>query len=388
MFASARISFVLEIAAAILVTLGTASTHDTSPPAMPLRPADSAQGIANRFGSAGDQFPQADPQQRRPYLLREGPLIRIPEGSPLRAELVVQAVAAKEVQRRRKLNAVVEADPGRTVQVLAAVVGRVIDLKVAPGDSVTRGQELAIVYAAGAVPALPAQETGATSVATADDHRRELGEVVSDCSRSEVALTRSAALRCALIARGQGTEQTQLLSLKAPTSGSVLDVGISPGTVLIDPMSSIMTIADLDAIWVTMNLRKRDVGLAGRQAEVAFVAYPNEVFAGKAQVLDAMSDNAPSLKAGIELQNPARRLKPNMFAVATFLWPAEIAPVIPAAALVRRNDRDLVFIEIDHWRFEARQVEIGFTEDGQTVAVSGVNIGERIVATARALLGD
>jgi cobalt-zinc-cadmium efflux system membrane fusion protein len=188
-----------------------------------------------------------------------------------------------------------------------------------------------------------------------------------------------------------GRDATNTIAFaESPASGSVLNVRISPGTVLDDPASSIMAIADLEEIWVTVNLRKRDMALiaTGRPAEVAFVAYPNEVFVGEAELVGEIADNAPSLKARIELQNPTRRLKPNMFAVATFLWPTETAPVIPAMALIRRNDRDLVFIEVDHWTFEARQVEIGFTQDGQTVAVSGVNIGERIVVMAGALRDD
>jgi cobalt-zinc-cadmium efflux system membrane fusion protein len=126
----------------------------------------------------------------------------------------------------------------------------------------------------------------------------------------------------------------------------------------------------------------------GRPAEVAFVSYPDEVFVGKAQLVDEIPDNARSLKVRIEFQNLARRLKPNMFALATFLGPTETTAIIPATALIRRNDRDLVFVEVGRWTFEARPVEIGFTQDGQTIAVSGVNIGERIAVTGRALLEE
>jgi cobalt-zinc-cadmium efflux system membrane fusion protein len=185
-------------------------------------------------------------------------------------------------------------------------------------------------------------------------------------------------------------QQTQLLSLRSPVGGSVLTVEIRPGTVLDDRASSIMTIADLAEIWVTASLRKKDTALIAAQqpVEVSFVAYPNEVFVGKAQLVDDMRDDAPHLKVKIQLPNPARRLKPNMFALATLQGPPETALVIPPTALIRKNERDLVFVEVGRWTFEARPVEIGFTQDGQMVAVSGLNIGERIVVMAGALRDD
>jgi cobalt-zinc-cadmium efflux system membrane fusion protein len=388
MFPSARISFLLEISTAIFVAVGAASAQDPSSPPITPQTASSVVSSTNRPLTSRDQAPPAE--QRRQHLVREGLLIKIPEGSPLRAALAVEAVAAKEAQRRLKVNAVVEADPDRTVQVLPSVVGRVVDLKVSLGDRVAQGQELAIVYTGVADERSPDQKAGTTAVPTADNYQRDLSEMASDCNRPESAPLRSSARCCALVARAQSTQQTRLLSLRAPVSGSVLDVRIGPGTVLDDPASSIMTIADLEEIWVTMNLRKRDMAMitAGRPAEVAFVSYPDEVFAGQAQLVGEVPDNAPSLKVRIEFQNPARRLKPNMFALATFRGPTETVPIIPATALIRRNDRDLVFVEVARWTFEARPVEIGFTQEGQTIAISGVNIGERIAVTGGALLED
>jgi cobalt-zinc-cadmium efflux system membrane fusion protein len=60
--------------------------------------------------------------------------------------LVIAAVAAKEVLRTLELPGVVEADPARTVKVLPAVAGRVVDVKVQLGDRVTEYQELATIY--------------------------------------------------------------------------------------------------------------------------------------------------------------------------------------------------------------------------------------------------
>jgi membrane fusion protein, heavy metal efflux system len=380
MFPSARISFLMVISATILTAVGAASAQESSSAAKALQMANFAVPGANLAVSPGSAGLDTVSAQSRPHLIRAGRLIKIPEGSPLRAELAVEAVEAKEVQRRLKLNA--EADPSRTVQVLPAVVGRVVDLKVELGDRVTQGQELAIVYAG-----VAAEHLGATAVLTANDYQRE---VAGDCPWSVTAMARSAALRCVLIVPTEATLHGQFLSLRAPMSGSVLNVQIGLGTVLDDPASSIMTIANLEEVWVTASLRKKDMTLfaADQPVEVAFIAYPDEVFIGDAHLVDDTPDDAGHFKVKIELQNPARRLKPNMYALATFRGPTETAPIIPATALIRRNDRDLVFVEVERWTFEARPVEIGFTRDGQTIAMSGVNIGEHIVVMAGALRDD
>jgi membrane fusion protein, heavy metal efflux system len=75
-----------------------------------------------------------------------------------------------------------------------------------------------------------------------------------------------------------------------------------------------------------------------------------------------------------------------MSAVATLLGPNETVPVIPTTALIRKNERDWVFVEVERCTFEARPVKVGFPVHDNTVVVSGLNIGERIVVMGGALL--
>jgi cobalt-zinc-cadmium efflux system membrane fusion protein len=159
-----------------------------------------------------------------PHDIIEGRLIRIPQGSPLRGELTVAAVAAKEIQRRLALTGVVEADPSRTVQVLAPVPGRVIDVKIQLGDRVARDQELALVYAGVAqtnsrdrrgqsTPALPNELTGSDRQTGS---RSDLSAAANDCQRAEAEPLRSTRRLCALVMPAEGLQETLLSSLRAP----------------------------------------------------------------------------------------------------------------------------------------------------------------------------
>lgn len=331
-----------------------------------------------------------------PHLIKEGQLIKIPEGSPLRGELTIASVAAKEIQHTLTLTGVVEAVPSRTVQVLAPIAGRVVDVKVQRGDRVIPDQELALVYHVVQANSCDRRAPFAPALSdklAASDHQigSNLGDAANDCQSVEAEPLRSTTRLCAPIKPFGGIGETRLLSLGAPVAGSVIDVGIRPGVMVDEPSSSIMTIADLDTIWVTTSLRKQDVALIapGRSVEIALIAYPDEVFIGEARLIsDTFDPYASSLKVRIEFPNLSRRLKPNMSALVTLLGPKETVPIIPATALMRRNQRDWVFVEVEQGTLEARPVKVGLSQDNKTVVVSGLNIGERIVVMGGALLEE
>jgi cobalt-zinc-cadmium efflux system membrane fusion protein len=87
------------------------------------------------------------PEKREstPHLITEGSRIVIPEGSPLRSKLTIEAVGEKEIQRTLMLPANVEADPGRLVKVLPPLAGRITQLKVQLGERVDVGQPLVVL---------------------------------------------------------------------------------------------------------------------------------------------------------------------------------------------------------------------------------------------------
>ena len=90
----------------------------------------------------------------------------------------------------------------------------------------------------------------------------------------------------------------------------------------------------------------------------------------------------------IAFQNPDMRLKPNMFASATFVTPKQTVRVVPATAVVLRNEADQVFVEVAPWTFEARSVDIDFQQRDQVVLAHGLEAGQRVVVKGAVLLND
>jgi len=127
----------------------------------------------------------------------------------------------------------------------------------------------------------------------------------------------------------------------------------------------------------------------GQAVEVVFTAYPGEIFKGRVLfVSDILDPDTRRTKVRIAFQNPDIRLKPNMFAGATFLAPKQTVPTVPTTAVVLRNEADQVFVEIAPWTFEARPVEIDFQQKDQAVVAHGLRAGEHVVVKGAVLLND
>jgi membrane fusion protein, heavy metal efflux system len=340
-----------------------------------------------------------------PHYVREGSRIMVPQGSPLRAKLTLDVVTAKDIQRRLALPSVVEADPARTVKVLPPVAGRVVDLKVQLGERVEQGQELAIIDSGDLAQAYSDSEKARSSLKLAQqalDRMKVLEkysavavkdreQAQNDYTQAQAELARSQSRLRAIGVSADPAQEGRLLSLKSPVTGSVIDLQVAPGAYLNDPTAATMTIANLDTVWVTANVPEKDTALVakGQPVDVVFTAYPNEVFKGQVLfVSDVLDPDTRRTKVRIAFPNPNMRLKPNMFAIATFLAPNRNVPIVPTTALVLKDESDQVFVEVAPWTFEARTIRIDFQQGDQAIVEHGVTAGERIVVKGGVLLND
>ena len=361
--------------------------------------------VRSATNAVENRSPVSALQHESPMLVREGARISVPEGSPLRGKLTVAAVTEKEIQRTLALPAVVEADPARTVKVLPPVTGRVTALKVQLGGRVVQGQELAVIDSGDLAQAyadiekarsmltltkkaldrqMGLEKAGGTAIKDRELAQSDHTQAVAELDRSEIRLR-------AMGVPADQKEQSRLLTMKAPASGSVIDLQVAPGAFLNDLTAAIMTIANLDTIWVTANVPEKDTALVtkGQDVNVVLDAYPGEVFAGKVLFIsDVLDPDTRRTKVRIAFENPEIKLKPNMFANATFRAPMHKVQVVPTLALVLKDDSDQVFVEVAPWTFEARTVEVGFQQGNQAIVEHGLKAGERIVVKGGVLLND
>jgi len=350
-------------------------------------------------------LPQDTRAAVQPVVSRVGDRIIVPEGSPLRTLLAVAPPTLKEVARTLVLPATVEADPSRTVKVLPPVTGRITELKVQLGGRVVQGQELAVIDSGDLAQAysdiekarstvtltkkaldrqLNLEKAGGAAIKDREQAQSDYAQAISELERSE------SRLRAMGIPADQ-KEQSRLLSVKAPVSGSVIDLQAAPGAFVNDPTAAMMTIANLDTIWVTANVPEKDIAFVfpGQSVKVTYRSYPDDVFEGKVLfVSDVVESDTRRNKVRIAFDNRDKMLKPNMFADASFAAPAMSRLMVPTSALLMTNDATSVFVEVSDWAFERRNVEIAYQEGTAVAIKTGIRSGERVVVKGGVRLND
>ena len=325
--------------------------------------------VGERYGLAPKQAvdparSQEDVRAVPAPFTKVGERIVVPPTSALRTILGVEPAILKDVNRTLVLPAVVEADPGRTVKVMPPVAGRITELKVQLGGRVKQGprarrsstraispRPIRISTRRGPLLTLTKkaldrqmslEKAGGAAIKDREQAQSDYAQAVSELERSETRLR-------ALGVATERKEMTRLLSIKAPITGSVTDLEIAPGAFVNDPTAAMLTIANLDTVWVTANVPEKDTSFVfnGQDVKVAFAAYPGKVFDGKVLfVSDVLEPDTRRTKVRIAFQNPDKNLKPNMFAQATFLAPAEQQLMVPTSALLMTNETTSVFVEV------------------------------------------
>lgn len=109
------------------------------------------------------------------------------------------------------------------------------------------------------------------------------------------------------------------LTIFAPLSGTVIEKNVRVGQYL-NTGDQVYRIANLDPIWLFLNIYEFDIDWVrfGQQVEVRLEAFPGETFTGSIMFIDPFLDDATrTIRVRVNIKNPDRRLKPQMFATAT-----------------------------------------------------------------------
>lgn len=185
---------------------------------------------------------------------------------------------------------------------------------------------------------------------------------------------------------------TSELLVPAPISGIVTSRAVNVGEV-VDASKELLQITDLSSVWVIAQVFERDVTRlrVGSGASVTSDAFPDSIFRGQITYIDPQFDNATRTgKIRIELANPNQALKLGMYVKAAFgaLGDAErTVPVIPASAVQRIDDQDVVFLPTDDpGVFALRSVRLGPEVEGRRFVQEGVQVGDRVVTNGSFLL--
>jgi len=358
-----------------------------------------------RFSPFPSQSAAGDIPDPPPAFIRQGENIVIPEGSALRSRLKVEPVTVKNSPHVLQLPGVVEADPSRTVNVLPPVAGKVVKLDIQLGDVVKKGQPLVVL------------DSGDLAQAYADDDKarsalkriksslerargvhesgggplKDVQQAEDDYAQAEAEYNRAEARLKEIGALGETKDKSRLLTLISPNAGIVTALTTASGAFANDPTASIMTISNLDSVWVTAMVPESDIAYIsrGQSVDVSFAAYPEQVHHGEVSFVSAVVEpDTRRTKVRICFANPEGKFKPNMFANVKCYLPQSSTVFVPDSALLMNNDKITVLVETEPWTFVRRAVVCGYGEGDGTRIDNGLSPGDRIVVKGGVLLND
>lgn len=182
---------------------------------------------------------------------------------------------------------------------------------------------------------------------------------------------------------------SRLVSVYANVNGYAADLGVREG-IYITPATEIMSIAQLDQVWVLVEVFERQASWIseGQQAEVELDYLPGQSWQGIVDyIYPELDPMTRTLKVRLRFDNTSQALRPNMFARVT-IFGSETDPVVhvPREALIRGGAVDRVVIALGEGRFRAQPVDVGI-ESGDRVEIrSGLTEGDLIVTSGQFLI--
>lgn len=300
------------------------------------------------------------------------------------------------------LPATIEGDPQGMQVVSAAIGGRVVSLTRHLGQSIGRGQALAIIESREAATLNAEIEAARARLALAESNlRREqrlFNERVSpeqDLIAARTAATEARiALRLAqqqVAAAGGGGGALNRIAVTAPLSGQVVARSVTLGqTVAAD--AELFRVANLSRVAVTLALSPADAGKVRPGSEIEIVA-GNRKSVARVDFVSPILDEATRLATVIAvIDNRSGQWRVGEPVTASIRLPDGGAGsvLVPQSAIQTVEGRPTVFVRTDHG-FKATPVTLGSPSGDNVVVTSGLKGDEQIAGpnsfTLKAELG-
>ncbi len=342
--------------------------------------------------------------------------------SQKRANLQFQTVTARSIAGTLYASGRIALNDERTAHVGVITDGRITNLIARVGDPVRKGQVLGRFHSHDVHEAVAAYQ-----IALADAQRRKnavayaqlqrdrysrLFEIKSasrqEAEQSEAALLSAETdlkdaqinlekervhltefLQIPIGPDGRVDEAHENVPITSPINGVVIARPLTLGAVAAAGTEA-YTIADLSSVWMVASVNESDTGKVriGLPAEVGVESFPGITFHGSVTYLGGELDpTTRTLQVRVLVNNPAQKLRPEMYANAKFPEPqTRVAMFLPEDALQDINGNTIVFVRKNGDEFEARPVKLGKHDAGEVEVLAGLKAGDLAVVKGGFLL--
>ena len=285
----------------------------------------------------------------------------------------------------------------RTARLGATVRGRVVAVRVRPGDRVAAGRVLVTLQSPEAGMAQSDLEKARAQARYARSARERAERLLAlkaipqqdyDRALADDELTSAELRRAQSVAEqlGAAASATGEIAIRSPLNGVVLTRTAVPGTV-VDAGAPLVVVTDPSTLWLSIDAPENLSSLFRIGAELRFTvpAYPADTFSARIDAVGAGLDpSTRTLPIRAVIRNRGDRLKPEMLATA---WAegggAPTAPSVPEDAVQLLDGKSVVFVAHPDSKggatFVPRDVQLGSRSGGRIAITQGLAASDLVV---------
>jgi Cu(I)/Ag(I) efflux system membrane fusion protein len=294
------------------------------------------------------------------------------------ANVLTSVVSRQNPEKELRLYGKVQADERLLQNQVAHISGRVEKLLVNfTGESVTKGQKLALIYSPELVTAQQELLEAAKSKITQPE--------IYEASKEKLRQWKLTDSQISAI-ESSGNVQSNI-EVESTTSGIVTARRVNNGD-YVGQGSVLYEVSDLSRVWILFDGYESDLPFlkTGDKIDFTIQSLPGISFSSSIMFIDPVIDPVNRVaKVRVEINNPGARLKPEMF--ATGLVKANLSEfkdklVIPRSAVLWTGKRSIVYVkqsDSDDLVFKIREIELGPYMGNSYVVLNGLTDGEEIV---------
>jgi cobalt-zinc-cadmium efflux system membrane fusion protein len=329
--------------------------------------------------------------------------IELPSGAGEEAGIEVKPAGSAALKTVLALPGEIQLNPRRVAHVVPRVEGVVVEVRKELGDTVKRGEVLAVLesrelaelksqYLVALRRLDLARATFAREerlwkekISAEQDYlvaKKELAKakILEETAAQKLLALSIAKAELRAIALGAATAFSRY-ELQAPFEGEVVEKHLALGETA-QGDAGVFTIADLSIVWAEITVYAKDLpsvqvgqAVTVRAADTTYTVGGKVFYVGR-----LVGEQTRSAKAYVEIPNPERRWRPGLFVTVEVVQEEMEVPVaVVAEAIQTHQDRPVVFVQHEDL-FEVRPVTLG-RRDGEWVEVrEGLSAGERYAA--------
>ena len=296
-------------------------------------------------------------------------------------------------------------DETRTSRVFSPVAGRIVALKVRPGDAVRARQALALISSPDFGQAQAEVRRAQADYVLSTKNQARAHELynagviaLKDLQAADADLERARAERDRTLAReklfGASPEVDQQFRLTAPVGGMVVESNVNPGQEVrpdqVQPGTpALFVISDPSRLWVAIDVPENLAGVfrAGMTVRVRTPVWPDVAFDAKIEHVAAFIDpSTHAVRVRAAIDNRDRRLRAEMYVTAETTIARSEALRIPAAAALLIGDRYYAFVDESGGRYLRRALQVEEAGFGTLRVNKGLAPDDKVVSEGALLL--